>query len=85
MIHLTPSATAPDPNGSCHRVNARVLYEREIDDQAVITHTQTTGIVASASKGYKHTVLAAEIDCGDNVRHIRTLGDQAGRRSIMPL
>ena len=84
MVHLTPGAAIPDPDGSCHRVDALVLYDREIDDQAIIAHPQATGIVAATSNGHKHIILTAEVDCGDNVCHIHIPGNQAGPPVDLP-
>ena len=56
VVHLTPGAATTDPGGSCHRVDPRVLYGREIDDQTIIAQTQATGIVAATSNGHKHIV-----------------------------
>ena len=48
MVNVAPGATAAYAHGPCRRIDVNVLDGGEIDDQAVVANSQTSGVVAAA-------------------------------------
>src|SRR6185436_6736195 len=49
----------------------------EINDQAIVTDSQTSGIMAAAADGHPQVLIVPEANGGDNVGHIGAFCDQA--------
>src|SRR5436190_16505794 len=77
VVHVGPGATAANANGPGRRVNMDVPDEGEIDDQAIVTDSQTSGIVAAAADGHAQVLLVPEANGGNDVGHIGASCDQA--------
>jgi hypothetical protein len=76
VVHITPRATATHPNRACPGIDMNVLDGRKVDNQAVITYSQTAGIMAPAPNGNPQIVFPAEMNCGHHVGYICALGNQ---------
>jgi hypothetical protein len=78
VIHISPGTTTLNADRTCHGIDANALHRREIDDQAIIAHAKTTGIVAATTHGNEYVVIAGEMDRSDDVGDIGAPHDQAG-------
>ncbi|HVQ20931.1 MAG TPA: hypothetical protein VMS23_07785, partial [Terrimicrobiaceae bacterium] len=58
------------------RFHARVVDQGEVDNQAVVTHSQSARVVAAASNRNQELVLAAKIDGRDHIGDVRAAGNQ---------
>jgi hypothetical protein len=76
VVDIAPRATTTHPYRACPRIDMNVLDGRKVDDQAVITHSQTAGIMAAAANGNPQIVFPAEMNCGHHIGYIGTLGNQ---------
>jgi hypothetical protein len=77
VIHISPRTAPLNADRTCHGIDANALHTREIDDQTIIAHTKTTGIVATTTHGDEHVVIATEMDRGDDIGDIGAPHDQA--------
>jgi hypothetical protein len=77
VINIRPRATASDAHGSGRRIHVYVLDAGKIDHQSIVNNSQASGIVAAASDGHAQALLPTEIECGNDIGHVSTLGDQA--------
>jgi hypothetical protein len=73
-----PGATASHAHGLVARVDAGVIDQRKINDEAVITNSRSSRVVAAAPHRDEHSVLTTKIDCGDNVGDVGAPHDQTG-------
>jgi hypothetical protein len=76
VVDITPGATTTHPHGACPGIDMNVLDGRKVDDQAVIAHSQTAGIMAAASNGNPQIVFSSEMYRGHHVGYICALGNQ---------
>jgi hypothetical protein len=76
VVDIAPGATAAHAYGPCCRIDTNVLDGGKVDDQAIITDAQTTGIVAPASNRNPQILFAAEMDGRHYVGYVGTLRDQ---------
>ena len=60
------------------------LHARQVDDEAAVAECRAGDAVSSAANGHQHLVLAGEPNGSDDVGDAGTLGDEAGRLSIVP-
>src|SRR5262245_66463222 len=72
VIHISPGTAPLNADRTCHGIDAHALHTREIDDQTIIAHAKTTGIVAATAHGDEHGVIANEMDCSDDVGDMGT-------------
>src|SRR5215831_428450 len=77
VIHISPGTASLNADRTGHGIDAHTLQTREIDDQTIIAHAQTTGIVATTTHGNEHVVIATEMDRGDDVGDVSAPHDQA--------
>ena len=70
MIDVAPCASAADGDGARCRINARVFYRSEIDDQAVITNSQASRVVSAAADSEKQTLFPRKIYRLNYVRYV---------------
>jgi hypothetical protein len=77
VIHISPGTTTLNADRTRHGIDANALHTREIDDQTIIARAKTTAIVAAATHGDEHVVLAGEMDRSDDVGDIGAPHDQA--------
>src|SRR5215831_19843420 len=77
MIHISPGTASLNADRTCHGINANALHAREIDDQTIIAHAKTTGIVAATTHSDEHVVIATEMDRSDDIGDIGAPHDQA--------
>jgi hypothetical protein len=75
VIHISPGTATLNADRTCHGIDANALQTREIDDQTIIAHAKTTGIVAATTHGDEHVVIATEMDRGDDVGDIGAAHD----------
>src|SRR5579885_965177 len=78
MIDITPRVTSSNAHRFRLGINLHIADEREVDDQAIITDSQPSGIVASAPYGNQEIVLARKVDRRNDVGHIRAVHNQSG-------
>src|ERR1700722_2831828 len=71
VVHVTPRASSADADGSCRGVDMNVLDARQINDEAIITDSQPSGVVASASDRYQRVIFPGKMNGGDDIRNIR--------------
>ena len=76
VVNIAPGATAANAHGLCRWIDMNILDEGEIDDQAVVTDSQPSGVMSAAANRNPQTVLPAEANGGDHVGHVSALGDQ---------
>src|ERR1700678_3477885 len=60
VVHVTPRASAAYAYGSCRGVDVNVFEARQINDKTIITNSQPSGVMASASDRYQQVILAGE-------------------------
>src|SRR5450759_1926802 len=76
MIHVAPRASCADRYGPRGGVNPRVFYRPKVDDQSVVTNSQSARVVSSAAHGKKQIMFSRKIYRVDYIRCIRATGDQ---------
>jgi hypothetical protein len=76
VINIAPGATATHTDSPCRWIDMNVLDEGEIDDQAIVADSQTSGVMAPASNRNPQIMLPAEMNGGNHVGHVSALGDQ---------
>ena len=62
VIHVAPDTSAANCNGARRGIDLRVLDRRKINNQTVVTNSQTARIVAAAADGNQQIVISAKID-----------------------
>jgi hypothetical protein len=77
MIDIAPRASSAYRYRARSRVNSRVFYRREVNDDAVITNSQAPRVMSAASDGKKQIVFSRKIYRLDYICCIRAAGDQA--------
>src|SRR5207244_12276025 len=60
----------------CRWIDMNVLDAGAIDDQSIVADSQTSGVMASASNRNPQVLLPAEMNRGNHVGYVSTLGDQ---------
>jgi hypothetical protein len=76
VINVAPGATAAHPHSSCCGIDMNVLDAGEIDDQAIVADSQTSGVMAPASNRNPQIMLLAKTNGGHHIGHVSALGDQ---------
>src|SRR5260370_11266492 len=61
MIDIAPGASSAYGYRARRGVNARVFHRREVDDQAIITNSQASRVVAATADGQKQTLVSRKI------------------------
>lgn len=54
------------------------MAEREIDDETIVDEGQTGAVVPAATDGKIQTVAAGEVDGGNDIGNVLTVGDECG-------
>src|SRR5882724_6829573 len=76
MIDIAPRASSAHGYRARRRINARVFHRREIDDQAIITNSQASGVVAATPDGQKQVLVPRKIYRLNYVRYVGTASYQ---------
>ena len=76
MIDIAPRASSAHGYRARRRINARVFHRREIDDQAIITNSQASGVVAATPDGQKQVFVPRKIYRLNYVRDVGTAHHQ---------
>ena len=76
VVHVTPGASAAYTDGSCRGVDVNVLDARQINDETIITNSQPSGVMASASDRYQQVILPGEMNGGDDIRDVSAQSDE---------
>src|SRR5579883_2941003 len=84
MIDITPRVTSSNAHRFRLGINLHIADEREVDDQAIITDSQPSGIVASAPYGNQEIVLARKLTDAMTSATSAQYTIRAGCLSIMP-
>src|SRR5437879_4756129 len=61
MIDITPRASSAGRYRARSRVNPRVFYRREVDDEAVVANSQAARVMSATANGKKQTLLSRKI------------------------
>ena len=62
MVNIAPRGTTTHTHSPRCRIDLNILHEREIDDQAVVANSQSSGVMASASNRNSQIMLPSEMD-----------------------
>src|SRR5207247_3025093 len=76
VIDVTPCAAAADRDGSSCGINPHIFYRCEIDNQAVIANSQTSGVMSATADRKKQIVLSCKVHRANHVGDVRTTGNQ---------
>src|SRR5690242_6233347 len=76
MIDIAPGATAADSDRARRWINTRIFYRTQIDDQAVITNSQASRVMAPATDRDQNIILSREIYRTNYVRYICATRDE---------
>src|SRR5581483_1442325 len=76
VVHIAPGASAADAHGSRGWIHMYILDARQIDHQAVVTHSQAAGVVSPAPNRNPQTLFTAEVNGSNHVGDVSALGDQ---------
>jgi hypothetical protein len=77
MIDVPPQTAAARDDRLLLRIDADVFDRRQVDDEPVVDDAQPAGIVAAATDGQQHLLLAGESHGGHDVGYVGTASDQA--------
>ena len=76
MIDVAPNASAADCDGARCRINARVFDPRQIDDEAVVTNSQTSRVVTATTDRKQEIIVSGEIYRMNYVCYVCTICHQ---------
>src|SRR4029453_13279636 len=76
MIDVAPSTAATRGDGARNRINARILYQAEINYQSVITNSQAAAIMPSHRNGKKQIMVSGKVDRVNYVGDIHATRNQ---------
>src|SRR5438094_6235943 len=76
VVHITPGTATSDTHCPYHRIDARALHQRQVDDQTIVNDAEATAVVSATAHGHGESTCAPEIDGGDDVCHIAAARDQ---------
>src|ERR1041385_3887941 len=76
VIDIAPGATAADSDRARRWINTRIFYRTQIDDQAVITNSQASCVMATATDRDQNIILSCEIYRANYVRYVRATRDE---------
>ena len=76
VVHVGPGAAAANAHRPGCRVYMDVPDEGEINNQAIVTDSQASGVVAAAADGHPQVLLVPEANGGDDIGDIGAFCDQ---------
>src|SRR5690348_1960082 len=76
VVNVAPHAAASDSHGAARRVDADPAHLRKVDNQPVVTSTQTGTIMPSTAYRYTQAIIVPEVDCAHDISHIRNADDK---------
>src|SRR5262245_14695779 len=76
VIDVSPGASAPDNDRARFRIDTCIFYRAEVDDQSVVADSQAPRVMSAAADRHEQIVLSSEVHGGNDVRHVRTTGNQ---------
>ncbi len=76
VVDIPPGAASPDADELCVRINVHIPDARKVNDKAIVTDPQTSGIVPAPPHRHEQTAFAPEIHGGNHVRRIGAARDQ---------
>src|SRR5215467_496312 len=77
VIDVAGCTASIDPDGSACRIHAYALHHGEVDHQTVVAAAEPGTIVAAAPDCNEETLVAAEVQRGDDVGNVRAARNQA--------
>jgi hypothetical protein len=76
VIDVAPCASAPNSDRARYWIDTRIFYRVEVDDQSIVANSQASRVMSTAADRDKQIVLSTEVHGANDVRHVRTTGNQ---------
>src|SRR5206468_12074100 len=76
VIDITPCAAAANGYSARRRIDPRIFYWAQIDDQPIVTNSQTSRVMPTAADRDKQIILFSKVYGVNDVSHIRTTSDE---------
>ena len=76
MIDIAPCASAANRDSARFRIDTRIFYRAQVDDQAIVANPQASRVMSTAADRDKQIVFSPEVHRANDVRHVRTTGNQ---------
>src|SRR4029077_9860942 len=77
VIDIAPGASAASSDSARGRIDTRIFYRAEVDDQSVVANSQSPRVMTTAADRDEQIVLSSEAHGGNDVRHVRATGNQS--------
>src|SRR5438477_6752653 len=77
VIDITPCAPAANGYSARRRIDPRIFYRAQIDDQPIVTNSQTSRVMSTAADRDKQIVLSRKVYGVNDVSYIGTTGDES--------
>src|SRR5436309_13096128 len=76
VIDIAPCAAATNGYSARRRIDPRILYWAQIDDQPIVANSQTSRVMSTAADRDKQIILFLKVYGVNDVSHIVTAGDE---------
>src|SRR5205809_415752 len=76
VVHISPGTATSDTHCPYHRIDARALHQRQVDDQTIVNDAEAAAVVSATAHRHSEPTCASEIDGADDVCHIAAASDQ---------
>src|SRR5437763_7067143 len=76
VIDITPCAAAANGYSARRRIDPRIFYRAQIDDQPIVANSQTSRVMSTAADRDKQIILFRKVYGVNDVSHICTTGDE---------
>src|SRR6266480_5720355 len=76
VVHIAPGAAAANGYRARCRIDPRIFYRAQIDDQPIVANSQAPRVMSAAADRDKQIILSRKVYGVNDVSHIGTTGDE---------
>src|SRR5437763_14574490 len=75
VIDITPCAPAANGYSARRRIDPRIFYRAQVNDQPIVANSQTSRVMSTAADGETYIVFSRKVHGANDLSHIGTTGD----------